>query len=285
MATDDTSGAFEDIIRKNAKRKGSPPAVSGCKKNKALKKYCGVVPPNDVKSLTRALIHSPRNIQLSTIKNIQLGTVDIQVNQTVVRLKKQVDVVALNQLPLDVPDTNLYPVLITADGNCLSRADSVLAYGVEDHHMDVRLRIAIELIQHRDYYLDVVSLSRGMPRGVFLKPKDVVEMFAEDFRCNISDEEVDRLYQREVHDTLKLSSYFGLWGVMALASVLGVRIFSVYPQLGPKTTREKLHRWIYPRETRNPGPAFIMWTSHRENMLKEHWVANHFTILLPITQR
>ena len=291
-ATDDTSkrksspplqkpGATDDT----SKRKSSPSVASSCKKNKALKVYRGVVPPNDVRTLTRALIHSPRNIQLSTIQNIDLGTIDMQINQTVVKLKKQVDCTALHQLPLDVPDTDMYPVLIEADGNCLSRAGSVLAYGTEENHMDVRLRIAIELIQHRDHYLDVVNLSRGLPRGVFLKPKDVVEMFADDFRGDISDEEVDRLFRREVHDTLKLSSYFGLWGVMALASVLGVRIYSVYPDLGPKSTREKLHRWIYPREMRNPKPAYIMWTSHREDMLAEHWVANHFSVLLPISQR
>ena len=57
---------------------------------------------------------------------------------------------ALSLIPNDMPKGQaLIPMKVLADGNCLSRAGSVLAFGDEVHHTQMRARICMELAIHR----------------------------------------------------------------------------------------------------------------------------------------
>lgn len=59
-------------------------------------------------------------------------------------------------LPDDAP--GLVPVQIYGDGNCLPRCASLLATRVQEHHFQMRLRIAVELAAHEDFYLTEENL-------------------------------------------------------------------------------------------------------------------------------
>ena len=51
--------------------------------------------------------------------------------------------------------------------------------------------------------------------------------------------------------TVKNSEYTGIWHLHALASVLGIKIGSVYPEYGGFTVRRFLHRICVPRQSRS----------------------------------
>lgn len=58
---------------------------------------------------------------------------------------------ALNFYPADVEQSSVvYPVIVTADGNCLSYTRNVLAFGNENYGQEMRVRIVYELAMHKD---------------------------------------------------------------------------------------------------------------------------------------
>lgn len=63
-----------------------------------------------------------------------------------------VDAVALDLLPPTF-SKKVYPVLTIADGNCVPRALSLLAFGDQDHHIEIRCRIVVELVSNSFDYL------------------------------------------------------------------------------------------------------------------------------------
>ena len=67
--------------------------------------------------------------------------------QTIVDVSGSIDMTALNLRPGTVsPD--LYPVLTGGDGNCLPRAISLLLFGSESFHVEIRCRPVIELVKN-----------------------------------------------------------------------------------------------------------------------------------------
>ena len=274
--------------------KSQPKNICGEKKTQSLSQSSsnnkqGPMPSKEVMSLMRALIHSPRNIQLSTIKNIGYSEITAKQDLNILCLHASIDSSALALMPNDIPVITraVFPILVKGDGNCLPRVGSLLAYGSENHHLDIRLRIATELIQFQDNYLDTDYLSRGLPKGQKLYPSGVA-LFSDLVQSTFMDREDTRsIYQKEIHQILKAKEFMGLWQVFALASVLKTPIFSIYPERGNPNVRKDLNRLILPRETTDETetmtPALVMWSSCREDMQDEYWVPNHFCLVLPVS--
>ena len=76
--------------------------------------------------------------QLPSLPNCCIG--DIAVD------RDQVDIVAKKDIPSDILQRfNVhYSICIVHDGNCLCRSISLLVYGSEDHHVEMRCRMVIE---------------------------------------------------------------------------------------------------------------------------------------------
>ena len=55
----------------------------------------------------------------------------------------------------------MVPVSVAGDGNYLPRAGSVLAFGHEDSHIEIRTRIIIEMIQNKQLYFNPTYLNKG----------------------------------------------------------------------------------------------------------------------------
>ena len=169
--------------------------------------------------------------------------------------------------------------VIIYSGNCLSRTGSLFAYGTEQYHADIRLRISMEMIQYKEYYM-TSALSRGLDRDAEIEPNDLKVMFERSCTGNI-----DMLYNYEINCTLKHENFMGLWQLMALSSVLGIPIRSVYPEKGPNVYRRLCNRIILPRLQHEDMIAHIMWASYRSDVKEEYWVANHFCPMLPMYDR
>ena len=64
-----------------------------------------------------------------------------------------IDYEARNIYPLDAP-SNLIPVRVSGDGNCLFRSSSLLIFGNETSHIAIPTRASVELICNTEYYLN-----------------------------------------------------------------------------------------------------------------------------------
>ena len=93
-----------------------------------------------------------------------------------------------------------------------------------------------------------------------------------------------RIYREEAIAMTKRRTYIGIWQIFALSSVLGVKLFSVYPLLGNPNIHQDLHRLIKPRNFRDEHAiAYIMWTSTRyRDMGSGHFAPNHFVPMLKL---
>ena len=118
--------------------------------------------PQSAKSHLQSLVHSRRHVQLNLISGLDLPEIKVKDDLTVVSLKTMVDGQAFSLLPDDIPlAKSVFPIPVVADGNCLPRVGSILAFGTQDRHLDMRLRIAVEMIKHRELYLDEEHLTKG----------------------------------------------------------------------------------------------------------------------------
>jgi len=93
---------------------------------------------------------------------------------------------------------------------------------------------------------------------------------------------IKSIYRAEILSILKPRIYLGSFQIFALANVLRMKIYSVYPELGNKLVRKHLNRKIPPRLPElSTDTAKILWCSPRSDMKAMQWVPNHFVPLLP----
>ncbi|GFO00319.1 hypothetical protein PoB_002682400 [Plakobranchus ocellatus] len=90
-------------------------------------------------------------------------------------------------------------------------------------------------------------------------------------------------------DVTKLGSYMGLWQLMAAANALNVKIISIYPPKGQSCGRI-LDRTVVPlsvsqeQKQTYQRSIVILWTSTRNDMVDEFWMANHVEPMLPLSE-
>ena len=220
--------------------------------------------------------HYNRNSNFTTENSVQL---------TIMGLNKSIDKNSMQLKPVDIGG-DLYPVNVYGDGNCLPRCGSLVIYGTEEKHKEVRERIVNELTQNRQYYLNQENMRNG--RGIDSNP-DVIytfAMYSPDLQDNekLDKKTIEAVYDREVLRCEKNAEYMGIWQIAALCNVLNRRIFSVYPQYAGYTVRKDIHRWFIPRKCDFPNETvYIMWTNIKGKTEPEiAWRPNHFVLLLPI---
>lgn len=181
---------------------------------------------------------------------------------------------------------NLTAVSVYGDGNCLARCGSLIMYGDEKHHLDVRLRIVCELALNVDTYLDSIFLARGYSSTKGENLHVQYAMFSDHYTPNttLCDADVRTIFEKEVMSIVRPGSFMGMWQVHALASVIGTPIQSVYPGTG--SVQNELNRPVVPREgtLEQNTICYIMWTTTDKNTSLATWFQpNHFVPLLPKT--
>ena len=205
--------------------------------------FNGPVPIKSIRKITSELISMSFTDKVEFCRNcVKLDELSVKQDLSLSRCKKLVDKRALTLLNEcnDVLGTPKTTVMIKVDGNCLPRCGSFLAYGTEMHHRDIRLRIAIELIEYRHLYLSSEYLARGWT-ALSPKPSPAIYcMFSEHFTNQVLTEQtIEDLYHKEINDILSPNTYIGIWQMFAMASILINPLYSIYPNRGcpavPKT--------------------------------------------------
>ena len=187
--------------------------------------------------------------------------------------------------PADAPP-GLVPISVIGDGNCLPRSLSLLTFGTEHRHKEIRMRIAREAFVNSGRYLDSEYLYKGsMNRSnninivefyslvspVFnLMPRDEQFMNAVNFR---------KIYSKEALTMIEDRKWMGMWQLHQFANVVQRPLRIIYPMRNTGM-RAEYNRYIYPVGY-NPridiqDELCIMWTS-TNNVTH---VIDHFAPLL-----
>ena len=188
-----------------------------------------------------------------------------------------------NDLPAS---TILIPACIYGDGHCLPRCASVLAYGSQEHYLEMRLGIILELVINQAYYLQNDSYSHGASHENHHSNFTTTFALFSDlyFDQHLTTTAIQRLFEEEVMAIRSEGSYMGVWQLASLANILGRPVMSVYPLYGGKTVRSDLHRIFYPQVVQQEERGYIMWTNtHGDSVPEIHWRPNHFVVLLPVS--
>ena len=171
-----------------------------------------------------------------------------------------VDAVSMHLLPQDAPDGHL-PISIIGDGNCFPRTVSVLTLGTESHHVEMRVRIIIEMAVNFILYTDPIFLSKGSADDgttllAFLRkyadvPYDAVRSPVETLK-------------EEIMRVTALGTECSMWHLFATANMLSLPLQSIFPDKGPIELQHLTKRTLLPEKQVGPR-VHTMWTSHRED--------------------
>ena len=196
-----------------------------------------------------------------------------------------VDTDAASWLPDDAPPFLLVRIY-NGDGNCLPRCASLMAYGMQDHHDKMWIRIALELAIHMDMYLDNDLLQLGHHVSDDL-PKQYA-MYSEQYLDQVfTPVAIKRILSRETEQISKPGSCMGMWQMHALASLFKCKVCSIYSKVGGFTVRRHLNRWACPwtsapNEPPPVSPLAIMWSSTLgKQQTPDQWQVNHFVVCVP----
>ena len=154
------------------------------------------------------------------------------------------------------------PAYVFSDGNCLFRSVSIAYFGAVDWHDELRLRTAIEIGLHRDWY-DKDASDYHFP-------------FKDDARIKLSD------YVTLCRDVAKSGTMSDVNTILALSAVIELPIQMYYPRLRgdlfemPELTRVVVGRGV----NKEVGKVTIMWTTTGDIERVEDVVINHIVPLL-----
>ena len=145
--------------------------------------------------------------------------------------------VDLQLFPNDVKDkcVGQLPVIVVGDGNCLPRSGSILAFGNELTHKEIRARIAVELACNESIYIDNSYLNSGvsLPDDEKRNLCKTYTMFSDKYMNELlSEKTIRRIFQEETMNVTRLGEYMGVWQLFALSTVLKCPIRSIYPSIG-----------------------------------------------------
>ncbi|XP_004698769.1 vertnin [Echinops telfairi] len=166
----------------------------------------------------------------------------------------EVDSVALSLYPEDAP-RNMLPLACKGEGSLLFEAASMLLWGDAGLSLELRARTVVEMLLHRQYYLQGMIDSKVMLQAVrySLCSEESPEM------TSLPSATLEAIFDADVKATCFPSSFSNVWHLYALASVLQRNIYSIYPMRNLKI-RPYFNRVIRPRRCDHvPSTLHIMW--------------------------
>ncbi|KAM4853230.1 vertnin [Thomomys bottae] len=166
----------------------------------------------------------------------------------------EVDSVALSLYPQDAP-RNMLPLMCKGGGSMLFEAASMLVWGDTGFSLELRARTVVEMLVHRQYYLQGMIDSKVMLQAVrySLCSEESPEM------TSLSSATLEAIFDADVKATCFPGSFSNVWHLYALASVLQRNVYSIYPMRNLKI-RPYFNRVIRPRRCGHmPATLHIMW--------------------------
>lgn len=144
--------------------------------------------------------------------------------RTVVNTCKTICAERLELVPDDIPlalETQIFPVNNHGDGNCLPRCASLFLYGIEDHHSEIRRKIAKELEENSEYYLDDKSFEKGRNPNGRRAATSVFASFSDHyFAEKLNTDEIRNIFVLEVNEISKPKTWMGMWQISCLPNIL-----------------------------------------------------------------
>ncbi|CAC5424014.1 unnamed protein product [Mytilus coruscus] len=212
------------------------------------------------------------------IKN-KLQGFPLEVSQDALDIK--LDKVSMDIFPSqEFPD--LVPIKVSGDGNCLPRSASMLIFGDQHHNVEMRVRMACELALNKDFYLNDVN-HKIYDFDTF-PYCSTITTYSANFKpgMNSDTESIEKVYELDAIKTAKRGNYCGIWHLYALASVVGCRLYSIYPKLKSTVSiRPELNRIIFPRKQVSKRKLAVFWTNTNGIKGENYWSPNHFAPCLP----
>ena len=161
-------------------------------------------------------------------------------------------------IPSDVLD-NIFPVKVGADGNCLYRSFSVLVFGHEEFHIEIRVRCLLAMILRAKHMISPAMMG-----------EETIDIFS-DLAGYTGDSDADVRSENGRYDiiwkTLQNRSEEGKWAnfwhVAAMASALNNQIRLIYPHRNiPIDCKQRhvLNRVIHSATKNNNENLNVMWT-------------------------
>ena len=188
------------------------------------------------------------------------------------------DSIANSCILSDAPK-NCVPIWTVGDGNCMYRSLSKSYTGDDSMHLEIRARTVIDGIINKELYVTEEGLTRG---ANFKRNEETDESLPvayvkySDHYVNgqrITENTIDYIYSKELHDSAKINSYAGLWQLAQAASALRTPIQSVYPEGCDPLMRLDFNRIFYPLNCEiEVQPIVIMWTPVQKGCTPNHFV-------------
>ena len=191
-----------------------------------------------------------------------------------------VDYEAANIYPLDAP-SNLITVRVLGDGNCLFRSFSVLMFGNETHHIEMRAWASVELICNIEYYLNEEHVFHSNSGQAMFWIAHYSTLAADSY-LNMNDPSNQLIVLWNcITDGLVLNTWVGMWHICALASVAQSCVRSIYlaerVQINEASqVRNILNVKCFPRiQNALAETCSVMWTRVGATA-SSLWQPNHF---------
>ena len=179
---------------------------------------------------------------------------------------------------LYLPDapTGCTPLSIYGDGNCFTRSISLLVYGTQDKHLEIRAKLCAEAVLNAQHYLDNDYLNlegkynANLPEYFAIVSEKYNEFCNLDWNSNT----IELIYRAEALALAKPGQYCSMWQLYQASNVIGRPIFSIFPSGMIDAYRSRSHRIVYPITycLRQNDPVCIMWTK----ISKTSRAPNHF---------
>ena len=169
----------------------------------------------------------------------------------------------------------------TGDGNCFFRAASILAFGHENKHEEMRVRIVVELAANDEFYLkdeDIPGRIKAQEQEIHPRSKNITSEMNPDV--------IREVFEDEVLESARTSSWASYWHLQALGAVLNRRVQSVYPERGGSEIRKYFNAPICPRRfDPEKETVTIMWTRTRASGGDgTQFRPNHFVPLVSVNK-
>lgn len=227
--------------------------------------------------------------ECSTLIKNKLQGFPLDVSQDVLDIK--LDKVSMDIFPSqEFPE--LVPIKVSGDGNCLPRSASMLVFGDQHHNVEMRVRMACELALNKDFYLNDVN-HKIYDFDTF-PYCSTITTYSANFKpgMNSDPESIEKVYELDAIKTAKRGNYCGIWHLYALASVVGCKLYSIYPKLKSTVSiRPELNRIIFPRKQLSKRKLAVFWTNTNGINGENYWSPNHFApclhkhLLLEVKQK
>lgn len=126
-----------------------------------------------------------------------------------------VDAQAFALLPADSP-VNYMPMVTVGDGNCFPRSLSMLCFGTQEFHPEMRVRLVVEMVVNSQRYLCPEYLAQGTADdGVLLL--QLLKLYSETYNERFSDA---RCLQEDVFRVRQQGKDCGMWHVYGACNVM-----------------------------------------------------------------